>query len=207
MQTRVHSKRLFFPLVTAVLLAAGCSGKIGDSASSSLSLPAWEPDAKLMEELGPVAILDGYEVRPPRAYTLNPPPPNGSTVVKGFYWAGVPRGDQTAPHFLISLKSASPEGGKDTTLEDYFREMLEGFHRRRANWTQTSPERGQINGLTFMRVYWSGTDADTQRKRHGVMYAGKDGSTLFFISSQDAEPHHERALKLAETAALTFKRK
>jgi hypothetical protein len=72
---------------------------------------------------------------------------------------------------------------------------------------ETSPERGQINGLTFMRVYWSGTDADKQRKRHGAMYAGKDGSTLIFISSQDVEPHHERALKLAETAALTFKKK
>ncbi len=39
------------------------------------------------------------------------------------------------------------------------------------------------------------------------MYVTKDGSTVIQITSQDVEPHHEHALKLAEAAALTFKGK
>jgi len=40
---------------------------------------------------------------------------------------------------------------------------------------------------------------------HGFSYVSVDGGTIVQLSSQDVEPHHPSALKLAETAALTFR--
>jgi hypothetical protein len=206
METRKPWKALLSPLTAAVLLASGCSGKTSNSTSSSAPLPVWQPDARLLDELGPMATVEEYQVRPPKAYAFNPPPPNSSARIKAFYWAGKLREDETAPHLLIRLASSPPGEAKDSTLEQHFEEMLEGFKRRRTNWTQTSPELGQINGLTFMRTHWSGNDADKQWKMHGFMYAGKDGSAFILLSSQDVEPNHEQALKVAETSVLTFKK-
>jgi hypothetical protein len=39
----------------------------------------------------------------------------------------------------------------------------------------------------------------------GFMYVAIDGNQFIAISSQDVVPHDEEALKLAETAALTFR--
>ena len=113
--------------------------------------------------------------------------------MRAFYWKGTPRSDSSYAYFMIVLKSADAGEAKERTL-----------HRQRSNWTQTSPERGQLNGLTFVRAHFSG---DKEGKRNGFMYVAKDGSTVIQITSQDAEPHHEHALKLAEAAALTFQRK
>ncbi len=208
MQMRKSLKALF-PLAAAVLLIGGCRGKPSDPSSSSSAAPlrVWEPDAKLLEELGPFTPVDEYQVRPPKAYSLTPPAPNGSGQIRAFYWTGTPREDKTAPYFLIALVSSPAGEVKEKTLEKELDELLEGFHRRRSNWTQTSPERGQVNGMTFVRSYWSGIDPEKQAKMHGFMYATKDSSTLIHLSSQDVEPHYEHALKLAEAAVLTFKKK
>ena len=207
METRKPWKATVLPLTAVVLLAAGCGGKTSNSASSSAPPAVWQPDAKLLDELGPMATIDEYRVRPPKEYTFNPPPPNSSANLKAFYWAGKTREDKTAPHLLIRVASPPPAEAKDGTLERHFEEMLEGFKRRRTNWMQTSPERGQINGMTFMRAYWSGIDADKQWKMHGFIYASKDGSVFILLSSQDVEPNHEQALKVAEASVLTFRKK
>jgi hypothetical protein len=198
---------LFFPFAVAALLMAGCRGKTSDGAASTAPLLVWEPDAKLLDDLEPITAVDAYEVRPPKGYLLNPPDPNASQGMRAFYWKGTPREDNSYAHFMIVLKSEPAGEAKERSLEKELDELLEGFKRRRSNWTQTSPERGQVNGLTFVRTYWSGIDPARQGKLHGFMYAAKEGSTLITLSSQDVELHHERALKLAEAAALTFKKK
>jgi hypothetical protein len=176
------------------------------SASTGQDRPpaVWSPDAALLEQLGPIADVDGYQVRPPQDYAFSPPPatPPG---VKGFGWKGTPREDRTAPQLIVGLTSRPP-GEADVALEQYLEEMLGGVQRRRTDWTQTPAERGQVNGLTFVRARWSGTDPERQQKMHGFMYVAKDGSTVIHISSQDVEPHHPDALRLAEAAALTFKK-
>ena len=40
---------------------------------------------------------------------------------------------------------------------------------------------------------------------HGFSYVAMIGGTIVHITSQDVEPHHQAALKLAETAARTFR--
>jgi hypothetical protein len=207
METQKPWKATAFPLTAALLLAAGCSGKTSNNSSSSASLPVWQPDAKLLDELGPMTTIDEYQVRPPKEYTFNPPPPNSSANLRAFYWAGKTREDKTGPHLLIRVASSPRGEAKERTLERHFDEMLEGFKRRRTNWTQTSPEHGQINGMAFIRAYWAGTDVDKQWKMHGFIYAGEGASVSILLSSQDVEPNHEQALKVAEASVLTFRKK
>jgi hypothetical protein len=209
MHMRKSLKALFLLLAAAVPLTAGCRGKPSDRSASSVPsapLPIWEPDAKLLEELGPMTTVDDYQVRPPKGYSLNPPAPNTTGAIRAYYWTGTPREDKTAPYLLITLVSSPPGEAKERTLEKELNELLEGFHRRRSNWTQTSPERGQVNGMTFVRSYWSGIDPESQAKMHGFMYATRDGSTFIHLSSQDVEPHRAHTLKLAEAAVLTLKK-
>jgi hypothetical protein len=159
----------------------------------------------LLEQLGPLTDVEGYQVRPPKAYSFSRPPgPPGFT---GYAWAGALRGDKTAPQLLIGVVPVPPAEAKAQSPERFLEKMLEGVKRRRTNWTQTPPERGQVNGLTFVRARWSGTESAKGWKMHGFMYATQDGATFLQLSSQDVEPHHEHALKIAETAVLTFKKK
>jgi hypothetical protein len=207
MQMRIPLKAFFLTLAAAQLLTAGCHGKPTDGSASSASLPVWKPDAKLLEELAPGTTVEDYQVRPPKEYSINPPGETAPGQVKAFYWVGKPREDKTAPFFLIGLVPSPAAEVRERTLEKELDELLEGFKRRLGNWTQTAPERGQVNGLTFVRTHWSAIDREKQGRMHGFMYLAKDGSTVIHISTKDVEPHHEQALKLAETAVLTFKKK
>jgi len=210
MQMRKSFPELFIHVAVAVLMTAGCRGKPSDrstSAAPSAPLPVWEPDAKLLEELGPATTVQDYQVRAPKAYSLTPPDAKATGGIRAFYWTGRPREDKAAPYFLIALVSSPAGEATETTLARDLDELLEGFKRRRSNWTQSVPERGRVNGMAFVRSYWSGTDPEKQGTLYGFMYATRDGANLIHLSSQDVEPHREHALKLAEAAALTFKKK
>src|SRR5262245_40164808 len=176
--------RYTFGLLTlaALVCIAGCrksttpSGAPPAPTAKDRPLAVWEPDATFLEQLGPIIDVVGYQVRPPRDYSFSPPPttPPG---VKGFAWKGPLRQDQTAPQLMVGLTSRPPEEA-NASLEQYLDTLLEGVKRRRTNWTQTSPERGQVNGLTFVRARWSGTEPEKQWAMHGFMYVAKDGSTV-----------------------------
>ena len=62
-----------------------------------------------------------------------------------------------------------------------------------------------MNGREFVRARWSGVESASQQKMHGFSYVTVDHRTIVQISSQDVEPHHQAALKLAEASALTFR--
>jgi len=106
---------------------------------------------------------------------------------------------------MVGVGPAAP-GEESDTPEQYLDRWLDRLKQRRTNWSQTPIERGRINGLSFIRIHWSGTDPDNQAKLHGFVYVAKDGPKYIQIRSQDVEAHHEQSLKIAETAALTFKK-
>jgi hypothetical protein len=87
MQLTKSVKALFFALAGH----AGCGGKADDkpplyapprtgSPSAASPYPNWEPDAKLLDELGPASDVAEYQVRPPKGYDFNPLPPNAPAV-------------------------------------------------------------------------------------------------------------------------------
>src|SRR5262245_19540971 len=182
MQLTKSVKALFLALA-GVLLHAGCGGKADDkpplyappktgSPSAASPYPNWEPDAKLLDELGPASDVAEYQVRPPKGYDFNPLPPGPPAGLKGGAWAGALRNNQTAPQFMIGIVT-SPDGADKMTAQLYLDKMLGGIKQQRTNWTQTTLERGQINGLTFFRIYWTGTELRKRWKMHGFMYAAQ----------------------------------
>lgn len=186
--------------VLAVSLAAGCN-------CTKSAGPSWQPDAALLEQLDSPKDLGGYEMRVPKGYTQLPEPAGAPAGTRVFGWAGVTRPNGTAPTVIGMLISPPPAQAEKTSMEEFLQKALNGVKRRRENWTQTTAESGQINGLTFLRARWSGTDPAKNLKMHGFMYVARDGTTFIQLASQDIDPNHEPPLKLAETAILTFKKK
>jgi hypothetical protein len=165
----------------------------------------WEPDKALLEQLEPYQDVDGYQVRPPRGYaSIQPPTPPGSKV---FSWAGMPRADGTAPIFTVLIATPTREEAKGITLENFVERMLAAVKALRQDWQQTPAERGQVNGLSMLRTTWQGTAPQGNFRMRGFDYFAQDGGTFICIRSQDVAPHGEQALKLAEAAALTFRKK
>ena len=71
---------------------------------------------------------------------------------------------------------------------------------------QSEIERGQIDGLTFVRAHWEGTERTTKYKMRGFIYVAAAGPGMIYISSKDTAPEHLQSLPLAEAAALTFRK-
>lgn len=188
--------------LTGVLALATLSSA---QAKKGETLRAWIPDASLLGHLAPEVSILAFRIRPPQGYTLvQQSGPGGAQIVA---WKGAVRPDGTAPYVMVAI-AAPPPGERNTyTLEEVLDEFLAGVQRRRQNWTRTVSEHGQVNGLTFVRARWSGTEPTNQLKMHGFSYVTLHGQTVIQISSQDAEPHPEAALRLAEAAALTFQKR
>jgi hypothetical protein len=91
-------------------------------------------------------------------------------------------------------------------LEQALDELVASLRAQRRNWTRTTTEKGLINGLIFVRTRWKGEDLSIGFKLYGFVYVAIVGDTLIQLSSQDVEPHHEEALKLAESSVFTFER-
>ena len=162
------------------------------------------PNAALLDELGEESAVEGYSLRPPKGYSLSQPA-GGPPDAKMVGWAGKLQSDGTSPLVLVMLGKPSPPDR--LRLDEHLKASLEDVKRLYQHWSQSKPERGMLGGVTFLRSRWSGTNASKGWKTHGVMYAGIDGETYIQITTQDAEPHHEKSLEVGEAAILTFKKK
>jgi hypothetical protein len=168
-------------------------------------LPVWSPAKALSAQLMPAVTIDKYQIQPPKGYVPLPSKsgPNGSTANA---WGGLIRADGTRPYLMVFQFSVPAEEGNKYTLQQISAKMLASVEQRRKNWNQSTPEQGTINGITFIRTYWQGTDVTNGRPMHGFNYLGKDGDTLLQLSSQDLNQHQKIALPVAEASALTFKK-
>ncbi len=164
--------------------------------------PVWTGDPQWRGDLAAEVGLPTFRIRPPRGYTLiEQPGPGGA---RAFAWKGATRADGTAPYVMVTIATAPPGETKMPTLEAALDTFLDGVRRRRVDWLRTPGEVGQVNGLTFIRARWSGIEPNSGVRMHGFMYIAIDGRNIIQLSSQDVEPHHDRALRLAEASALTF---
>jgi hypothetical protein len=173
------------------------------AAASVVLSSTWTPDPALLDLLEYEVQKSEFSIRPPRGYQLFEQPGPGAMA---YGWQGARRPDGTSPSLKVVVAEVPPSA-EPSGLEGLLRSVLDGIARRRTNWEQSPPERGRIGSLDFIRASWSGMEPTLQIKVHGFAYVTVDGSTVIEISSQDAEPHHEEALKLAEAAALTFQRR
>ncbi len=171
----------------------------------------WQPDPTLLDQLAPAAVVEAYEVRPPKGYgLLRPPAPPGGRF---FFWMGPQRFDPTGEKkrgqatFGITLSTLPPAEAKETTLEKFLDMGLGVYKERLTGWSQRATERGQINGLSFLRVRWSGVESTKGLRIHGFKYMTQDGQNYVGVHCDDVEPYHVETLKLAETAAHSFRKR
>ena len=157
----------------------------------------------MLNQLQVAVHVGGFQIRPPTGYVLKRKPgPDGS---EAFAWVGAPRSDKTQPYLMVATIGLPAAEAKKYTLDQILDKFLQGVERRRAaDWKRTPTEHGSINGQAFVRARWNASVRGSALKMHGFHYVATFGHRVIQISSQDAEPYHQRALKVAEAGALTF---
>ena len=147
--------------------------------------------------------MPDFSIRPPKGYELVEQ--SGPDGMKAYAWKGALRSDNTSPYVMVGVIKAPAVETNMPPLNLVLAKFLSGIERRRKNWQQGPVQRDTVGGLSILRSQWSGTEPSTNWKMHGFVWVAVTGCCIFEISSQDVEPHQERALKLAEASALTFK--
>lgn len=182
-----------------------CSVCVVTAAAAAQDAPEWKPEAGVVARLAPVTDAGPFRIRPPKGYRMSREQgPPGSDV---FGWVGAERRDGSRPYLMVM--GVSPPAGKRNTYtpESALDRSLSALQEQRSEWKRTETEKGKINGVPFVRAYWSGKEPERKVKMRGFAYLTIDGERIIQINSQDVEPHAEDALKLAEAAALTFQKR
>jgi hypothetical protein len=189
-----------FCLVLLCLLGLSAPAYQKDPASSP-----WTPDKTLANKLDSSADVDDFQIRLPASYLPKVQPGIPGSLITA--WVGAGRSDGTKPYILVTIQAVQGEDVSKITPEMALKVFLQPLEKKWKNWTGTAPEKGGINDLPFVRVRWRGVNPTTGQVTHGFSYVTVKSGKVVQISSQDVEPHHKEGLELAETAALTFKRR
>jgi hypothetical protein len=177
---------------------------IASGAQKKPPLPHWLPDKELVKSLAPTVKIAGYILQPPKGYKMRMgSPPQG---VAAMAWAGEKRDDGTRPTLIFSLIDMDARDLQQYTIEDLADKLLGGVKRRRTEWQQGKTERGIVNGMTFARISWTGTESEQKHKMRGFIYVALDGDSIIQLTSQDVLPVANQSVPLAEAAVLTFKK-
>jgi hypothetical protein len=165
----------------------------------------WTVPADQQDKLADyVSFGKGYRIRPPKGYTQQTQSgPRGETA---YVWISQPRPDGLKSQVMVGIATPPPQEAKLLTPEADLQSMLNSFKKDLQDWSQTDTERGEINGMAFVRARWSGTRIMTGHKVHGFCYVTVQNQEFIKILSQDVEPGHEARLKLAEASALSFRK-
>jgi hypothetical protein len=125
----------------------------------------------------------------------------GKTVVL----VGPPRQDMSAASIVITVISVPGPQLDPDDPRDFFAGMTSSMQRTGGftNWQETPFELGQVNGLKFARLRWSGVVQQVNRRLKGFIYVTFQGPTVVSISGQDGEAYEADSLKLLETAVLS----
>jgi peroxiredoxin len=146
--------------------------------------PRWQPGSVALSQLDDEIAVGPYRVRPPKGYTWEnpaPEPPGRGT----YRWEGPAPPGRAAPVFEVAFMPAP--GGKD--LEAQLAKDVEAVAGpRRLGWSCSTAERGEVNGITFVRARWNVQEHPQKFAGAGVIYLGLDGDTLVRISCREIIP-------------------
>jgi peroxiredoxin len=160
--------------------------------------PRWQPGSVGFGQLGDEVAVGAYRVRPPKGYFQDKRPPEVGREV--YRWEGPAPPGGNPPVFEVSLSPSPPERDLRALLEKEL-EVIPG--PRRLGWNCGPAERGELNGLVFLRAQWSIQEQAQKWTGAGVIYLGLDGNTLVRISCRDFMPKSGGPL---DAAPLTFHR-
>ena len=167
-------------------------------------LPVWKSPQAWSAKLAPAHRFSFGEIRAPKGYNLQQKPAPGG---QGYAWVGNEGTDGTRPYLMLLDITLPEKEAREYSTEKALNSFLQSIKARHENWQRSTAERGTISGTPFIRARWSGTHREAGVGMHGFVYVAKNGRSLIQISSQQTQPDDFQSLKLAEAAALTFKRK
>jgi hypothetical protein len=212
----IHVARIALVAVAAIALAGCNSGS--SSFAASAPIPAiiqreaaakteavWTPDAKLVDELAPAVEVDRFQFRPPKNFSrvTSPLAPAGGKI---FTFQDSNRGQAFPAHIIITLITLPPNEPK-VDADHALSQTLTRVRNSHFDTSETDREYGQINGLKFVRVSWTGRLAIGQSARNwrGSIWSGKADDTNILIRFEDLAPRYDQSAKSAEAAILTFR--
>jgi predicted Zn finger-like uncharacterized protein len=169
-------------------------------------LAAWNPDPAGVQELGPEKTYKGYRFRPPKGYNEVKLNARGNEQLAYF---GPARPTGNAPTFVVSMITV-PAAEANSPLENIFRNAVAGYENQVQplipDFKHGEIERGQINGLEFMRTQTTGTIAQNKNRVKGYFCLHFDGKNFVILAWLDSESEYGTSGKILEAAALSFKK-
>ncbi len=167
-------------------------------------LPRWQSDKVFTKQFASAIKVEGYSVQPPKKYQKDQTDIPGGKVIS---WIGAARDDGSLTAMFLDFLPVIPEKEvKEHNLEWAATQILAGMNSQRKDWKPEKAETGMVNGLTFVRIRWSGFDAEWKRKIQGVIYVMLDGDKPIALTGQDAFPESQKTLPMIEACILTFKK-
>jgi hypothetical protein len=172
--------------------------------------PDWEPDPSMLPRLDlTIHLIDGYQIRPPRDWQHQDSPGDDSFER---VWIAPDDKGKTAEEYtfrvLISPPLTTAELRKNICdqMIKHRDEMSQPRVFRR--FTGDEPERGRINGISFVRMKWEAVRVrkEGELTYRGFSLIGQEGERRIGIFAMCAGPESEANLKIMDAAALTFKR-
>jgi hypothetical protein len=165
--------------------------------------PDWKPNPALLRTLIPASGASEFQLLCPRDYQFQSlPGPAGSM---GKAWVSPLRADRTRVYIMVTTLTPPKEESTKYAADQVLDKMLSAIERQRKDWKRSVAQRGTINGLTFYRAYWKGTNTTTGQAMRGFSYVAQTATGYVQLSSQDFEPAAQTSLALTEAMALTFK--
>jgi hypothetical protein len=162
----------------------------------------WTSNPALTAKLAPVVRGYGFSVRPPKGWRYA-----GNVALassRSLQWTSPPRKDGTRGSFSVQVVIRPAGVARKQSAEASLDRLLNA--ERAGRFARTPTQRGEINGVPFVRARWTrlaGTRRNA-RSTHGFSYVAERGSQLIWISASDVSPHYASTLKPAEAAALTL---
>ena len=213
-------------LVVVGFWASGCdNGKTSQQSRAPSNVPAsplpppppppstalatvWEPDPAILDNLGTYQDIKGYEVRPPKGWSLAPGI-NYSSAKRVLYdWHGPKRDDGSSPELCISWTVMPPAQNEVASgLGAVFDEFSEAVGEESKIPGQTTDKQsGQISGVRFVRGNITKRSDSGEVTLH-LLYVSRDGPSLIMMRFTDVRSHFAESAKLGTAAILTFRKK
>lgn len=180
-------------------------------ATAPSALPAWKPDENLVSQLGSRVKIYGITFQPPQGYVLVQRNLDlGSKHLRVWLWQGDPRPDGSVPNFHVVVRNLPAGPTSIATTEQLLKSSLMDaahiFSKVTSTYTHSRMERGTVNGIPFVRVYYKFPLPNAHNALHGLAYITIVHNKALIFASLDIEPYWTDTVFLGEAAALTARR-
>lgn len=200
--------RSFIPFVLCVGLCVSAAAHAAPQPPNPVV--AWHADPAQVSSLGPEVTVQNYVLRLPAPLTAVPVSPDvlARLSLQGITPClyGLVRPDGTREAVEIIIGAPTPKDVSVITRDQIMQLLLAQAAQRINKLTHKKPTFGNVNGLSFERVTFTGigTGIVYGKRVHGIGLVADDNKTLVSITIADTEPYSTASLPTAEAAALTF---